>query len=462
MKQRIIITLALCLMVSLGIVAKEYERDMHVHSNGQVTTYTIPSNADGFRVIDFEYSSQPSGTENGYPYVDLGFPSGIRWAIYNIGATHPLEFGNYYAWGEVVPHDSLKYDWTTYKYCDSTDDVLTKYCLNSQNGLVDNLVTLEKTDDVASVEWGGRWRMPTKEDFEEKGQNGTFIQGWVDGVYGLSYISNENGATIFAPAAGAYFGDIYLGPEALGGESVGAYWSSSICDEYNVSQSDNYAYYGGFSGEKIMLEYMYRCLGLSVRAVYDPYQATGTEKGYGYIDLGLPSGKLWATCNLGANSPTEFGNLYAYGKVEGEDYAEDDPTIYFEDLTEDPVAKIMGEGWRMPTKEDFEEMGQNCQFKRAYLKGVYGLIIIGPNGNYMFAPAAGVTLLGRHSKEIDIIKEEIGYYWSSTIYEGEDPISSAMEVWTGAFSETNILLSNFPSVFGASIRPVYDPESSKE
>ena len=456
MKNNIIIAV-IFMLHSFFINAQEYARDMHVHNNGQITTYAIPSNADGFQIVDFVYSSAPDGYENGFPYVDLDLPSGLRWAIYNIGAKQPIEFGNYYAWGAISSPNPPKYDWTTYPYSDSTGVVMTKYCLDSQNGLVDGLVTLTPGDDVATSEWGGRWRMPTSEDFDELSQNCTFIQGFVDDVFGVSLISNNNGATVFAPAAGFYLGEQCATPEALNGEHLGLYWSSSLYEQSDIS-----AYFGGFSTKIITKDVLSRCMGLSVRAVYDPYQATGAENGYGYVDLGLPSGIKWATCNIGANSPTEFGNLYAYGKVEGEDYAEDDPTIYFEDLTGDPVAKIMGEGWRMPTKEDFEEMGQNCQFKRAYLKGVYGLIIIGPNGNYMFAPAAGLTLLGHHLTKEAGLEEEGGYYWSSTIYEGENPVSSAMEVWTGMFSETNILLSNFPSIFGASIRPVYDPESSKE
>ena len=74
-------------------------------------------------------------TENGHEYVDLGLPSGTKWATCNVGATKPEEYGNYYAWGETEPKDY--YDWSTYKYGSDYDE-LTKYCTSSDYGTVDN------------------------------------------------------------------------------------------------------------------------------------------------------------------------------------------------------------------------------------------------------------------------------------------------------------------------------------
>ncbi|MBR3609326.1 MAG: hypothetical protein IKL50_05525, partial [Bacteroidales bacterium] len=96
----------------------------------------------------------PTGMENGKGYVDLGLS--VKWATCNVGATTPEEYGYYFAWGETTPKTT--YYWSAYKYCNGTDDSMTKYCTNSKYGIVDNKTTLELTDDAAHVNWGGSWR----------------------------------------------------------------------------------------------------------------------------------------------------------------------------------------------------------------------------------------------------------------------------------------------------------------
>ena len=102
-----------------------------------------------------------SGTQDGHDYVDFGLPSGTKWATCNVGATKPEEFGNFYAWGEVEPKDN--YACSTYKYSYS-DCTVTKYKIG-YNG--DNKRVLDLEDDAAYVNWGGKWRMPTKAQLEE-------------------------------------------------------------------------------------------------------------------------------------------------------------------------------------------------------------------------------------------------------------------------------------------------------
>ena len=102
---------------------------------------------------------------NGHEYVDLGLPSGIKWATCNVGATTPEEYGDYFAWGETQPKDY--YDWSTYKYCNGDEYSITKYCTRSTYGTVDIKTTLELSDDAARVNWGGKWRMPTIEEQKE-------------------------------------------------------------------------------------------------------------------------------------------------------------------------------------------------------------------------------------------------------------------------------------------------------
>ena len=100
---------------------------------------------------------------NGHEYVDLGLS--VKWATCNIGANNPWEYGDYFAWGET--NKKNYYDWTTYKWCNGTDNSLTKYNDTSEYGVVDNKKQLELNDDAAHVNWGGAWRMPTDENRQE-------------------------------------------------------------------------------------------------------------------------------------------------------------------------------------------------------------------------------------------------------------------------------------------------------
>ncbi|MBR6310757.1 MAG: hypothetical protein IKR52_06110, partial [Paludibacteraceae bacterium] len=122
-----------------------------------------------------------TGDYNGHAYVDLGLPSGLKWATSNVGAANPWDYGDYFAWGETVGYgksdpsnahnqsytggSAVKtyYYWDTYKYCSGTsDNTLTKYNYNSSFGsVVDYKYTLDLSDDAARVNMGGSWRMPT-------------------------------------------------------------------------------------------------------------------------------------------------------------------------------------------------------------------------------------------------------------------------------------------------------------
>ena len=136
---------------------------------------------------------------NGHEYVDMGFPSGTLWATCNVGATKPEEYGDYYAWGEVTPKDV--YDWSTYKWCSGSDTTMTKYCLMSDFGKVDNKQQLEPQDDVAHVLWGGGWRIPTHSEMLEL-DGCSWKWTILNGVKGFEVKSPYNGNTIFLPAAG--------------------------------------------------------------------------------------------------------------------------------------------------------------------------------------------------------------------------------------------------------------------
>ena len=162
---------------------------------------------------------------NGHEYVDLGLPSGIKWATCNVGATKPEEFGGYYAWGET--EEKSNYDWSTYKWCSGSDDNMTKYCTDSDYGTVDNKTILDPEDDVAHVKWGGTWRMPTFDEQKELLNKCTWTWTTLNGVNGYKVIG-PNGNSIFLPAAGYRFG-----ANLNDSGSLALFWSSSLSSLYS-------------------------------------------------------------------------------------------------------------------------------------------------------------------------------------------------------------------------------------
>ena len=72
-----------------------------------------------------------NGTYNGHDYIDLGLPSGTLWAACNVGAETPEGLGSYFAWGETTT--KADYDWSTYKYCNGSENTLTKYCNDAES-----------------------------------------------------------------------------------------------------------------------------------------------------------------------------------------------------------------------------------------------------------------------------------------------------------------------------------------
>ena len=203
--------------------------------------------------------------------VDLGLPSGLKWASFNLGASKPEEYGDYYAWGEIEPYysslDPLTwkegkedgYNWSSYKWCMGSDKTLTKYCSNSSygyNGFTDTKTVLDLEDDAASVNLGGNWRMPTDTDWTELRENCIWTWTTQNGVTGR-LVTASNGNSIFFPAAG-YRYDTYLGYAV----SDGYYWSSSLItgDPYRT-------WYIGFDSGGIRRYGFYRYFGLSVRPV---------------------------------------------------------------------------------------------------------------------------------------------------------------------------------------------------
>lgn len=194
-----------------------------------------------------------------HEWVDLGLS--VKWATCNVGAKSPEEYGDYYAWGEIETKSI--YYWSTYKYCNGSISKLTKYCndsISGDNGFIDNISTLEMIDDVASLKWGGLWRIPTREEFRELLNNCTWTWTTLNGVIGYKITSNISGYTdrsIFLPAAGNSDGSRL---DDVG--SQGDYWSSSA-NSGNPHVVWSLEFNSDFQGT----DYVYRFYGFTIRPV---------------------------------------------------------------------------------------------------------------------------------------------------------------------------------------------------
>lgn len=200
------------------------------------------------------------GSHNGHDWVDLGLPSGTKWATTNVGATTIEDYGDYFAWGETQP--KLNYDWSTYKY-GSAEDELTKYCLSSSLGLndfTDTLSVLQMQDDAAAVHWGGNWRLPTPQEVQELRDYCKFSIVCRNDVWGACITSKANGNAIFLP-----FGSFFIGSEIHGLNEGGDYWSSAIASAERSDAAITFNFDCGAKG--LNGTNRRRCLGQLVRPV---------------------------------------------------------------------------------------------------------------------------------------------------------------------------------------------------
>ena len=198
----------------------------------------------------------------------------------------------------------------------------------------------------------------------------------------------------------------------------------------------------------------------------------GTHNGHEWVDLGLPSGLLWATCNVGADTPEGFGDYFAWGETEPKDYYEwttykwckgtyNTLTKYCDDSArglngftdgkdtlelEDDAAAVNWEGkWRMPAHFEQYELLKYCTWVETSQNGVNGYLVTGPNGNSIFLPAAG------HIYEKQYYYSGI-YYLSSTLF---SDISYAFAIIPSSLDYQISLMC--PRRAGASVRAVYAP-----
>ena len=187
--------------------------------------------------------------------VDMG--TSVKWSSCNLGASSPEDYGDYYAWGETETKSD--YSCSTYKFGTSGGGPFSKYNTDSTFGAVDNNTEMDPEDDVAHVNWGGVWRMPTMAEFAELLTNCKTSWTTLNGKCGRLFTSKINGNHIFLPAAGDW-SDTSIRYEG----SFGGYWSSSLDIDYPDRAC---GLYFDSSDVNTIIVTLGRCCGQTVRPV---------------------------------------------------------------------------------------------------------------------------------------------------------------------------------------------------
>lgn len=427
------------------------------------------------------------GSTDKVEYVDLGLPSGNLWAACNLGASSPEQYGDYYAWGEVEPKQEYTYPNHKWYKEGAPSQGFTKY--NNEDGKL----TLEDEDDAVIQKLGNGWRTPTLADFRElTNQKLTTIKKTtLNGVAGYQITSKKNGKSVFIPCAG-FKRDKPQTRSISVDEEVAVCMTNIRRIDYMVYNAWSFA----FQNDRIGRYGKLRPDGISVRPVKGP----GVPVPNNCVDLGLSSGLLWAKCNMGTTKPTEPGDYYAWGetstkkkyysdnykhfKIDGGikvlKYNEKDGKEVLE-LEDDAANAYLGVGYRIPTKEDWEELLEDCEWEAvtttlpeivdpSQKKVIARWKVTGPNGNSIVLP----TTSGFKADGWGVQPDYDIYYTTANLYPPADELSDEYKyqkavalTWPMFAKETLsecIEELSFKSIFrdfGVVVRPVFDLYSNK-
>ena len=428
-----------------------------------------------------------AGIEDSVEYVDLGLPSGNLWAKCNLGASSPEQYGDYYAWGEVEPkqvYTNSNHKW----YKEGAPSLgFTKY--NNEDGKL----SLENEDDAVIQKLGNGWRTPTLADFRElTNQKYTTIKKTtLNGVAGYQITSKKNKKSIFIPFAG-FKNDKPQTREISSSEEVAICMTNQRRIDNQVFNCWTFA----FEQDRIRRYGKRRYDGISIRPVKGP----GVPIPNNCVDLGLASGLLWAKCNMGTTDPTQPGDYYAWGEtstkkkyystnykyfkakynIEVLKYNEKDGKEVLE-LEDDAANAYLGVGYRIPTKEDWEELLDDCKWEAvtttlseiidpSQKKVIARWKVTGPNGNSIVLP----TTSGFKADGWGVQPDYDIYYTTANLYPPADELSNEYKyqkavalTWPMFAKETSsegIEEPSFKSIFrdfGVVVRPVFDLYSNK-
>lgn len=435
---------------------------------------------------------------NGHEYVDLGLPSGTMWATCNVGATKPEDYGDYFAWGEI--NTKKTYDIYNYKYYDEGSG-FTKYIHRTDTlDTADDAATanwgtgwrMPSYGEIGELEEKCEWTwtvmngingysikglngnaifLPAagfiyengKRDVNEKGEylsNNSYWPGahrlcifpnghstqinedlrWFgrsvrpvhfesdeERLSEIVYVSDESVQKEITLSANSKFGDIVHIPD----------WCT-ITDRQNTTIKVNISKNDSFCGRNGTINFATNDGKIYTVVVYQQGKK-GMLNGHEYVDLGLPSGTLWATCNVGSTTPEGYGDYFAWGETttkttynwrtyrycngNGEKLTKYCKKAYrgnngFSDnlttleAADDAATVNWGEGWRMPTVEEFNELKETCTWNWKST----GYEVKGPNGSSIFLPAAGGRRENNNIKlDWSCCNANDGFYWTKEL-----------------------------------------------
>ena len=427
------------------------------------------------------------GSTDKVEYVDLGLPSGNLWAKCNLGASSPEAYGDYYAWGEVEPKQ--EYTKSNHKWYKegAPSQGFTKY--NNEDGKL----TLEDEDDAVIQKLGNGWRTPTLADFRElTNQKYTTIEKTtLNGVAGYQITSKKNKKSIFIPCAG------FKNSEKPQTRAISDDEEVAVCMT-NLRRIDNMVYNAwtfAFQNDRIGRYGKRRPDGISIRPVKGP----GVPVPNDCVDLGLASGLLWAKYNMRATEPTQLGDYYAWAETSTKKKYYSDNYKHFKidggikvlkynekdgktvlDLNDDAARANIGAGYRIPTKEDWEELLEDCKWEAvtttlseiidpSQTKVIARWKVTGPSGNSIVLPMTS----GFRGDGWGVQPDNDTYYTTANLYPADelsdkDKYQKAVALtWPMFAKETSsggIKEPSFKSIyrdFGVVIRPVFDLYSNK-
>ena len=415
--------------------------------------------------------------------VDLGLS--VYWASWNMGESNEAGIDHLYGWGDG-------------------DGELTTTSGNAYAERLGYSTTSLAGDldyDIATKQWGNGWRMPTQAEFNELCDETkiTISEETIGGIHGYRYTSKiDNTKSIFIPWCGGRYGTTVQ----LKNQTP-YYWSANCyCDP-----TEGWKIYAAqILPNSIQWQTYPKYWGLGIRPVKAKSGSssgggtggnggnngnTGDNTGGGTgdntggntggdeggqttplsnqagvaISLGLPSGTKWADRNVGASSATEMGGYYSWADVNaGTTGFDRDNYRYYDattntygkfdagnitgDVTYDVAAKVWGGTWRIPGKDQIQELVNNCTWEWTTQSGVAGYKVTGPNGNYIFLPACG-----SYFEDSNAAKGVSGRYWSSSAFynTNDDSWAYAFALEFNSSSKYRLYIERF---YGCCVRPI--------
>lgn len=451
---------SLSFVTEYGVAYATSEATLDVQGNSKVKVSGEPKESETIKVTSLEpnttyYFKAYAITEGNYTEsevftvttdakfpipeaVDLGLS--VKWAAWNMGASSINDVGGYYGWGD--PTGELE-SYTSSDYATGYKELSicgTRY-------------------DIATINWGKDWRLPTVEQIKELLDNSTIQATVQDGVPG--YLLTCNGKTLFLPKGG-----YKLKGETRSSGVMAYYWTGEQSDQlypYDMCVSTTETYKSSAIPNKA-----YHML---IRPVYIGGSSSGGDSSTNAydkyaVDLGLSS--LWSSVNLGADEEHKSGLFYAWGETESKTSFTKDNYAYTINGGEgentyqwlgdasgvisgteyDAVKVAWGGDWVMPTYYDLDELYERCKWEATTKKGVAGYKVTGPNGNSIFLPLTGYY----NGSELQYAGQ-YARYWAGTVRTLSKKNEWGISYNLNINPENNVLLGT-QRHWGAVIRPV--------